>query len=195
MRGIVLLALMAATGIARGSEALSCGNELLFRDAYQAEVAAQCGDPFWVNQWVESHVLGPDGPIEIAESVRVTEWYFHRGPNRLMRRVTFHNGRLVRTETLGYGVSGEPGRGPCEPRELSGGLSMGELVARCGPPDFRESWYGRRSARFGSVSEHHELVRFETWGYDFGPNKFTRYVTFENGRITNVETGERGSLH
>lgn len=194
MRLILVLLMLVGWRAAGASEALSCGNDLLFRGAYKAEVAAQCGEPFWVNDWVESHVLGPDGPVEVAESVRVSEWYFHRGPDRLMRRVTFHNGRLVSTETLGYGVSGEPGRGTCEPRALSAGLSMGEIVARCGPPAFRESWYGRRSVRFGGLTEHNVLVRYETWGYDFGPNKFTRYVTFENGRITNVETGDRGSL-
>lgn len=194
MRCVVLLALMAAGGV-QASDTLNCGDGLIDRGAYRAEVSARCGDPFWVNEWVESHVIGPDGPVETAEQLRISEWYLHRGPNRLMRRLTFHNGRLVDIETLGYGVSGTPGRGSCKPRELSRGLSMGELVARCGMPAFRESWYGRRSIRLDGLAERHALVRFETWGYDFGPNKFTRYVTFENGRITDVRTGDRGSLH
>lgn len=194
MRGLIMLVLLAA-GAAKASDTLNCGDGLVSRGAYRAEVVAQCGDPFWVNEWVESHVIGPDGPVETAEQIRVAEWYLHRGPNRLMRRLTFHNGRLVATETLGYGVSGRPGIGPCTPRELQPGLSMGELVARCGMPAFRESWYGRRSIRLEGLVERHALVRFETWGYDFGRNKFTRYVTFENGRITDVRTGDRGSLH
>lgn len=190
----ILMILLAATG-ARASDTVSCGDELLFEGAYQAEVRAQCGEPFWVNSWVESHVVGPDGPVEVAEQLRVSEWYFHRGPNRLMRRLVFHNGRLVDIETLGHGVSGTPGTGTCEPREMNPGLSMGELVARCGLPAFRESWYGRRSIRLDGLVERHALIRYETWGYDFGPNRFTRYVTFENGRITDVRTGDRGSLH
>lgn len=197
IRSLAAIALLAwaAQVPASGASSLKCDGQILPRGAFTAEVRALCGSPFWINDWVEAHVLGPEGPVEFAETVRVAEWYFNRGPNRLMRRVTFHNGRLVESRTLGYGVSGRPGSGTCEPRELGMGLSMGEIVARCGPPAFRESWYGRRATRFDGVSEHHVLVRHETWGYDFGRNKFTRYVTFENGRLTDVSIGQRGSLH
>lgn len=196
IRAAATLMLVArALPVGAASSGLECGGELLPRGAFQAEVRAQCGGPFWVNEWVEAHVLGPDGPVELAETLRVSEWYFNRGPNRLMRRVRFHNGRLVDVDILGYGVSGAPGTRDCEPRELSHGLTMGEIVARCGLPAFRETAYGRRAVRLGGLSEHHVLVRIETWGYDFGPNKFTRYVTFENGKLTDVALGERGSLH
>lgn len=195
MKSLLFIALLAWGGAAVAAVELKCGDTLVSRGAFQAEVRVQCGNPFWVNEWVQAHVLGPEGPLELTETVRVSEWYFHFGPNRLMRRVTFHNGRLVNSETLGYGVSGRPGTGRCEPRELGFGLSMGEIVARCGMPAFRESWYGHKAVRFGALSEHLVLVRHETWGYDFGSNRFTRYVTFENGRLVDVSVGERGSLH
>lgn len=191
-RAICFLVILLASSSAW---ALECGNRLVERGDYQAEVRVACGNPFWVNDWVEAHVLGPEGVVTLSETVHVSEWYFHFGSNRFMRKLTFHNGRLVNTETLGYGVAGEPGAGRCDTTDLNLGLSMGEIVARCGLPAFRNSWYGTQSVRFDDLAANHVLIRYETWGYDFGPNKFTRYVTFANGRLTNVELGDRGSLH
>jgi hypothetical protein len=34
-------------------------------------------------------------------------------------------------------------------------------------------------------------VQIDEWIYSFGSNRFIRYVTLVDGRITKVETGER----
>lgn len=33
------------------------------------------------------------------------------------------------------------------------------------------------------------------WIYNFGPTKFIYYLTFVNGRLTRIQTGEYGSYH
>jgi hypothetical protein len=37
-----------------------------------------------------------------------------------------------------------------------------------------------------------ELITVEEWQYDLGPNRFMRYLRFENGRLTRVTTGDYG---
>lgn len=35
-------------------------------------------------------------------------------------------------------------------------------------------------------------VQIEEWTYNFGPSRFVRYLTFENGRLKRIETGSYG---
>ena len=34
-------------------------------------------------------------------------------------------------------------------------------------------------------------VTIDLWVYDLAPGRFTRHLTFENGRLTSIETGDR----
>ena len=88
-------------------------------------------------------------------------------------------------------------------RLVSVGDNMKEVRDRCGDPDFVATRVERRKVkyrytrRFGqveeSVVEEREVeVPLDEWTYDLGPNSFTRYVTFENGRVVDVTTGDYG---
>jgi len=37
-----------------------------------------------------------------------------------------------------------------------------------------------------------ELVTVEEWEYNLGPGSFIRYLTFENGRLIKITTGDYG---
>lgn len=37
-----------------------------------------------------------------------------------------------------------------------------------------------------------ELVTVEEWEYNLGPGRFIRYLTFENGRLIKITTGDYG---
>lgn len=37
-------------------------------------------------------------------------------------------------------------------------------------------------------------VEVETWTYDFGPNRFTQILRFEDGRLVRIEDGPRGTV-
>jgi hypothetical protein len=37
-----------------------------------------------------------------------------------------------------------------------------------------------------------ETVEIEEWPYNLGPTSFMLYLTFENGRLTRIESGEYG---
>lgn len=36
-------------------------------------------------------------------------------------------------------------------------------------------------------------IKMERWTYNLGSNMFIRYLTFQNGELIKIETGEKGS--
>ena len=90
----------------------------------------------------------------------------------------------------------------CGHRLVSVGDSAAEVRDRCGVPDHVEH---REEGRDTYISQYYDYeeerykaprltkgpIQVEIWTYDFGPNRFTRYLHFENGRLIRIETGEK----
>jgi hypothetical protein len=76
------------------------------------EVAARCGQATQIEQQTTygevataappMGVLPPIGARSSAET-RVEVWTYNFGPTRLMQRIRFANGVVVKIESLGYG--------------------------------------------------------------------------------------------
>lgn len=78
-----------------------------------------------------------------------------------------------------------------------------EVRQRCGEPDFADRRTEQRRQTFrvrkwlgdhwAEVDDERIVeVIIDEWTYDLGPQQFVRYVTFENGRLTTVNTGDYG---
>lgn len=70
-----------------------------------------------------------------------------------------------------------------------------EVLKSCGEPDFVDTWEEKRRERiyyFGHWYPDYRLVVVEEWTYNFGPSMFIRILTFENGRLVEIETGDYG---
>ncbi|MFI4970509.1 MAG: DUF2845 domain-containing protein, partial [Lysobacterales bacterium] len=119
------------------AHAMRCGTRIVTDGDQDFQVRQRCGEPFWTDQFAKLEIIGAYGPLERQSEVVFDVWYYNFGPRQLMRRLVFRDGRLVREETLGYGV-GAIGS-DCNPNGLFDGLSAGELVARCGEPASRRS--------------------------------------------------------
>jgi len=64
---------------------------------------------------------------------------------------------------------------------------ISEVKRKCGPP----TEASRRQERIG-WGYVLETVEIEEWTYNLGPTSFMTYLTFENGRLTRIESGEYG---
>jgi hypothetical protein len=94
----------------------------------------------------------------------------------------------------------------CGTRLVSVGDTQYEVRATCGPPDasqqrteirtvgrqVRVPCADRRKAWCTAVVESAIEVAVEEWVYDFGTQRFLQHLTFEQGRLVSVESGERG---
>jgi hypothetical protein len=96
-----------------------CGRKLVTENMHEAQVLRACGAPttsrhlgYAIRQVyipVQRH-SSPGITIEhypgygpYAEEVALTEYVYNFGPRKLMRRLVFEGGTLVKIETIGYG--------------------------------------------------------------------------------------------
>jgi hypothetical protein len=90
---------------------------------------------------------------------------------------------------------------------VSDGDSTYEVRSVCGEPDAMRERIEYRSVQVFVTgpcqpgAAHTVCGRYETqlvpivleeWTYDFGPTNFIRYVTFENGKLRDIATGDYG---
>lgn len=147
-------------------------------------VGRRCPEPFWVERWQEP--LGYDRlgrPLAFgAEAIET--WYLNFGHRRLMRRLTFRNGHLIREESLGYGVPHVPGTRRCDARKLQhAGDTVGEIYARCGEPDYRYDFSTSIGPHYGGPWPLPRGSDHQLWAYDFGRGRLVRELYFIDGRL------------
>lgn len=175
--------------VALPAHALRCGTRVVDEGDRDFAVRERCGEPYWTEQSVALTVRGADGPYEVQDETVYDVWYYNFGPQRLLVRLLFRDGRLAREETLGYGVNGIGS--DCNLDALREGVPAGEIVARCGAPAQRNSRNRTVVRRDGRGNERFNQVRLEEWVYDLGPNRRTRVLTLENGRLLDVSSEGR----
>ena len=132
---------------------------------------------------------GANGPYEVQDETVYDVWYYNFGPQRLLVRLLFRDGRLAREESLGYGVTDIGG--DCNLDGLSQGTSAGEIYARCGAPTSRHQRQRTEIRRDGRGNERLSSVRLEDWIYDIGEHRRMRVLTLENGRLLQVSSESR----
>jgi len=80
-----------------------------------------------------------------------------------------------------------------------------DVLRKCGEPSHVEVWeevrikrdLGFRLSETEMASDRwpllvKELVTVEEWEYNFGSNRFIRYLRFENGRLIRITEGDYG---
>lgn len=72
------------------------------------------------------------------------------------------------------------------------GDSKVEVLVKCGEPDWRTQWSEVFISDAALVTSYGVFSEKERWLYNLGPRRFMRILLFENGRLVNVTTGERG---
>lgn len=181
----VLLLLLAAPS----AFAMRCGNRVVNEGLQDFQVQERCGAPFWTDRYTNVDVIGAYGPLERQRTVQYDVWYYNFGPRQFMRKFLFRDGELIGEETLGYGVD-EIGT-DCNPMRDYGGLTAGELYARCGEPASRRVQDDTIVRRPLPGVERWRDLRREQWIYDFGDARFLRVVNLVNGRVDGSGTLER----
>jgi hypothetical protein len=103
---VVVAACMPALAVA---QSFRCDDKIISEGTSRAKVAALCGDPAQIDQKpVFYRATVPtdrrSGPtLDAAVAVQVEVWIYNFGPDRLMQRVRFEDGYIVRIDSIGYG--------------------------------------------------------------------------------------------
>lgn len=80
----------------------------------------------------------------------------------------------------------------CGNRLVTTGDSKAEVLIRCGTPDWRDQWSEALIEDYAGAFERRISVERERWIYNFGPQKFLRFLVFENGKLIEISTGSHG---
>ena len=94
----------------------------------------------------------------------------------------------------------------CGRKLVSDGDTLYDVRARCGDPDqqihrveirtvrqwIQGSCVGTDPRLCGRYLERTIEVAIDEWTYDFGPHQFINYLTFEQGRLISIVSGQRG---
>lgn len=86
---------------------------------------------------------------------------------------------------------------------VSVGDSSAKVFEKCGEPTEESKWEEGHNTYISQIYDYEkeryqlpELIKgpilMELWTYDFGSNKFIRYLHFANGRLIRIEIGEKG---
>jgi len=168
---------------------LRCGNDLVSNGDAKIDVLAKCGTPMLQTGWDEWQ-LESDASGRRRVTTRVEEWTYNFGPNDFLYYLRFENGRLTGERTGSYGSTSGATASTCRNGQLLAvGDSMAEVLLKCGEPVLKENREDRITA--GDRSRRLSVV-IDEWTYNFGPNHFLYFVTFENGRVAALRTGGYG---
>jgi hypothetical protein len=183
LAGTVVLLLTA-----QPAEAFSCRQRLVSVGDTAYEVRAKCGPPTY--EGVYEVTRTPEEGTAVTRAI--TRWTYDFGSSRLIRILTFEDGRLRRIESGPYGMrkSGQDSKG-CRGLVASG--STPYLVVRsCGQPRQVTRRFERRTTVDPKGLQIEETAVVEEWVYDFGPKRLMRFFTFRNGRLVGQRTGSYG---
>jgi len=91
----------------------------------------------------------------------------------------------------------------CKTRLISPGAAAYEVRSVCGTPDDTQTRTESRTVRravsvpcnvgvCSTLVDETVTVNVEEWIYDFGPQRFIQYLTFESGKLINIRSGNYG---
>ncbi|MFN7550205.1 MAG: DUF2845 domain-containing protein [Pseudomonadota bacterium] len=185
-RTLAALLLLCA---AAEAQALRCDGRVVDVGDHAIQVRERCGEPFWIDAYTEVLVQGEYGPLEQRVERPVEAWYYNFGPNRLLRRLLLVDDRLLREDSLGYGVAAIGA--DCRLDALPVGTPAGALVARCGEPASRRDRWREIIRRDSAGNAHRRFVRDEDWVYDLGASRDRRLLRLVDGVLQGVERLDR----
>ena len=111
-------------------------------------------------------------------------------------------GMAIALAMVGAPVAAEAASLRCGRALVADGALQTEVIAKCGEPaakNFRTVTDSAGSvtpdrARGGVTTERRSVTReYEDWTYNFGPRRLIQVVTFENGRLIDVQSAGYGS--
>lgn len=190
--GSTTLLLALLHGSAAASEGMKCGTRLVSIGDNKAEVFVKCGAPVWQDEWEDVLIEHRKDLGDQFVTTSRERWTYNFGANSFLRFLLFENGHLVEISTGERGYDEHQTPEPCELGRFHLGLAQYELLQQCGPPFLKDSRQENREFLLEKGIKRRVLTQIDEWTYNLGPDQFLRILTFENGKLVDVRTGDRG---
>jgi len=177
--------------ITQNSFAFRCGGDLVSKGDSKISVSKKCGKPTWIDRWAEEIIDLPDTDFE-HRITRINErWVYNPGPTQFLRIILFKGSEVVDIETGSRGFTIVPGMQHCDFELFSLGTTSAEVASKCGKPDWKEQRFELITHKIAS-GRRQISVTVDEWTFNLGPSNFMRILTFRNGSLVDIRTGEKG---
>ena len=94
---------------------------------------------------------------------------------------------------IGLLIAGaSPAEYRCEGKVISVGDTSGELLMKCGEPDWKQSHTEEIIDTRDKDRRLRILITVEEWTYNLGPDRFMRIYRLQNGRVVDILLGGYG---
>ena len=175
------------------ADSISCSGGIVSTGDRTVDLLIKCGEPDWKDCRSEEIVDGLGRDAERSTLVSEEDWTYNFGPDQFMRIITMRNGVIseIRTTKSGAAKDREPAAPECGGRVISTGDTKADVLIRCGEPFYKTSHLEELKERFDGVGRR-VTVTIDEWTYNFGPQRFMRIITFRNGTVIDVKTGNYG---
>ncbi len=80
----------------------------------------------------------------------------------------------------------------CKGGIISTGDRSLDVLAKCGPPDSKESHDEEVSEKLDETAKQKVFITVEEWTYNFGPTQLMRIIVLKNGVVADIRTGNYG---
>ena len=190
----LMMALLGSLPSVVCADSVSCDGGIVSIGDNAVDLLIKCGRPEWKDTRSEEVIDGIGRDARRTTTITVEDWTYNFGPHQLMRIVTVRNGVVSAIRTGQFGASKDRGpAGPeCGGRLLSTGDTKSDVLIRCGEPFYKSSHLEELKERFEGAGVRTVTVTIEEWTYNFGPQRFMRIITFRNGTVIDVRTGNYG---
>jgi hypothetical protein len=202
--GIATVATVAAAVPARADSSIRCEGGLVSVGDARVDLLGKCGLPALEERRLSSRSVETVTSLRSVDVV-IDDWTYDFGPSSFVQVVRLENGRVRNVERLGYGHARDARPEPVHLLRATcsdlAGIDEGDgkldVLARCGEPALRDAWEETRAVyvqdrREGLAAAESTTEQLETWTYDLGRNRFVQFVTFENGRVVRIRSGNYG---
>ena len=187
----ILLLLCLGLVATHSAYAFRCSGGLISTGDSKLVLLKKCGEPSWIDRYAESTVEQPDTDFEHSITRINERWIYNLGPTQFIRIITLRDGRVAHIETGGRGFTVYPGMQRCNFNSFSLGSTSAEVRAKCGQPDSQEQRYETVTEKIAG-GRRQVSVSVDEWTFNLGPTQFMRILTFRNGVLVDITTGERG---
>ncbi len=176
------------------SATLDCAGGIISIGDSRVDLLAKCGEPYRTESHDEEISERLDRGVRQKTFITVEDWTYNYGPGQFMRIVTLRNGKVanIRTGNYGYGKEVKPNRQECSEQVVSRGDSTSDVIAKCGEPSWKDVHQEEFKERLDTGLDRKVSVNVEEWTYNLGPNRFVRILTFRNGKLVDIRTGDYG---
>jgi hypothetical protein len=197
-RSVIILYLIALISAVPDTDIFSatfdCAGGIISVGDSRVDLLSKCGEPDLKESHDEEISERLDQGVRRKLYISVEDWTYNFGPTKFMRIVTLRNGTVshIRTGNYGYSKDATPGHRECSEQVVSRGDMTSDVIAKCGEPSSKDVHQEEIKERLDAGLFRTVTVTVEEWTYNLGPNRFVRILTFRNGRLVDIRTGNYG---